>query len=300
MPELPDIAIYLEALERRILGARIIGMRVASPFLVRSVDPPVKTAVGHRVESLRRLGKRIVIGLDDGLFLVLHLMIAGRLQWATAGADLPGKKGLAAFDFETGTLILTEMGSKKRASLHLVQGEAALVEHDPGGVEPLAIDRNAFAQALTAENHTLKRTLTDPHLFAGIGNAYSDEILHAAKLSPIAMSRGLSEAETTRLFEATRATLHAWIERGRTETGDGWPTKVTAFRPAMAAHGKYGKPCPACGTAIQRIVYASNETNYCPRCQTGGRLLVDRALSQVLKADWPKTIDELERRRPPP
>ena len=309
MPELPDIAIYLEALERRILGAELTGLRIASPFLVRSVDPPVKTAVGHRVESLRRLGKRIVIGLDSGpdgeLFLVLHLMIAGRLQWAAPGAALPGKKGLAAFDFAgglsgDGTLILTEMGSKKRASLHLVRGAEALAEHDPGGVEPLEIDRDGFAAALTAENHTLKRALTDPHLFAGIGNAYSDEILHAAGLSPIAMTTKLGDDQITRLYEATQATLLAWVERGRHETGDGWPTKVTAFRPAMAAHGKYGKPCPVCRTPIQRIVHADNETNYCPRCQTGGKLLADRALSTLLKADWPKTIDELENRRKAP
>lgn len=297
MPELPDIAIYLEALERRILGAELAGLRIASPFLLRSVDPPVQTAVGHRVESLRRLGKRIVIGLDGELFLVLHLMIAGRLQWAAAGAALPGKKGLAAFDFETGSLILTEMGSKKRASLHLVRGLESLAEHDPGGVEPLEIGRAGFAAALTAENHTLKRALTDPRLFAGIGNAYSDEILHAAGLSPVAMTSKLTEDEITRLHDATRSTLLDWIERGRKEVGDGWPTKVTAFRPAMAAHGKFGKPCPACGTLIQRIVHAANETNYCPRCQTGGKLLADRALSTVLKKDWPKTIDELENRR---
>lgn len=300
MPELPDIAIYIEALERRILGAELTGLRIASPFLVRSVDPPIRSAAGHRVESLHRLGKRIVIGLDGELFLVLHLMIAGRLQWAPAGAALPGKKGLAAFDFEAGTLILTEMGSKKRASLHLVRGKAALCEHDPGGVEPLEADRDAFAAALTTENHTLKRTLTDPRLFSGIGNAYSDEILHAARLSPIAMTQKLSEEEVDRLYEATRSTLLAWIERGRQEVGDGWPTRVTAFRPAMVAHGKFGKPCPACGTPIQRIVHAANETNYCPRCQTGGRLLADRALSTVLKSDWPKTIEELEKRRRTP
>lgn len=300
MPELPDIEIYLEALRHRILGAELTGLRIASPFLLRSVDPPLKTAVGHRVAGLRRLGKRIVISLDGELFLVLHLMIAGRLQWAAHGAALPGKKGLAAFDFETGTLILTEMGSKKRASLHLVRGEAALAGHDPGGIEPLAVDRDAFAAALTAENHTLKRALTDPHLFAGIGNAYSDEILHAARLSPIAMTSKLSEEEATRLYEATHETLLTWIERGRREAGDGWPTRVTAFRPAMAAHGKYGKPCPACGTPIQRIVHADNETNYCPRCQTGGKLLADRALSTLLKKDWPKTIEELESRRRSP
>ncbi|MEQ8397014.1 DNA-formamidopyrimidine glycosylase family protein [Thalassobaculum sp.] len=300
MPELPDIAIYLEALERRILGAEITGLRVASPFLVRSVDPPIRSAIGHRVESLRRLGKRIVIALNDDLFLVLHLMIAGRLQWAAPAAVLPGRKGLAAFDFDTGTLILTEMGSKKRASLHLVRGAAALADHDPGGVEPLEVDRDGFAAALRAENHTLKRALTDPHLFSGIGNAYSDEILHAAKLSPIALSQRLDEDEVTRLFEATRGTLLAWIERGRKEVGNGWPTKATAFRPAMAAHGKYGKPCPVCATRIQRIVHAVSETNYCPRCQTGGKLLADRALSQVLKSDWPKTIDELERKRGSP
>lgn len=297
MPELPDIAIYLEALERRILGAGLTAVRIASPFLLRSVDPPLKAAVGHRVERLCRLGKRIVIGLDGELFLVLHLMIAGRLQWAVAGAALPGKKGLAAFDFEAGSLILTETGSKKRASLHLVRGVDALSAHDPGGVEPLEVGRDGFAAALTAENHTLKRALTDPHLFAGIGNAYSDEILHAACLSPVAMTSKLTADEITRLYDATRSTLLAWIDRGRREIGDGWPANVTAFRPAMAAHGKYGKPCPTCGTPIQRIVHAANETNYCPRCQTGGRLLADRALSTVLKKDWPKTIEELENRR---
>jgi len=300
MPELPDIAIYLEALERRILGAEIKGLRIASPFLLRSVDPPIGNAAGHRVDSLRRLGKRIVIGLDGDLYLVLHLMIAGRLQWSAAGAALPGRKGLAAFDFDAGTLILTEMGSKKRASLHLLRGAEALAEHDPGGIEPLEIDRDGFAAALTSENHTLKRALTDPHIFAGIGNAYSDEILHAARLSPIVLSRKLTGEEITRLFEATRYTLLAWIERGRREVGDGWPAKVTAFRPAMAAHGKYGKPCPACGTPIQRIVHAANETNYCPRCQTGGRLLADRALSTLMKKDWPKTFEALENRRRSP
>ncbi len=297
MPELPDIEIYLEALERRILGAEIKGLRIASPFLVRSVEPPIKAALGRRVETLRRLGKRIVIGLDGDLFLVLHLMIVGRLQWAAAGAALPGRKGLAAFDFEAGSLILTEMGSKKRASLHLVRGASALADHDPGGVEPLAVDRAGFAAALTAGNHTLKRALTDARRFAGIGNAYSDEILHAAGLSPVAMTRKLTDDEIDRLHAATRSTLLAWIDRGRREVGDGWPARVSAFRPAMAAHGKYGKPCPVCGTAIQRIVHADNETNYCPRCQTGGRLLADRALSTLLGKDWPKTLEELEERK---
>lgn len=302
MPELPDIVIYLEALERRILGAELTGLRVASPFLLRTVDPPAQAAVGRRVENLRRLGKRIVIGFEGELFLVLHLMIAGRLQWTSADAPMPGRKGLAAFDFSggppgDGALILTEMGSKKRASLHVVRGAAALEEHDPGGIEPLDADLEVFAATLRAENHTLKRTLTDPHLIAGIGNAYSDEILHAARLSPIAMTFDLTDGEIARLHAATRSTLLDWIERGRKETGDGWPSKVSAFRPAMVAHGKYGKPCPACGTPIQRIVRADNETNYCPSCQTGGRLLADRALSRLLKKDWPRSVEELEKRK---
>lgn len=297
MPELPDIEVYLEALRRRVTGARLTGLRIASPFLVRTVDPPVRSAVGHCVTGLRRLGKRVVIALDGELFLVLHLMIAGRLQWAAAGAALPGRKGLAAFDFETGTLILTEMGSKKRASLHLLRGEAALAGHDPGGAEPLEVDREGFATALTAGSHTLKRALADPHQFAGIGNAYSDEILHAARLSPVTLARSLSAEEVDRLYAATRTTLQGWIERGLQETGDGWPGKVTAFRPGMAVHGRFGKPCPVCGTAVQRILHADNETNYCPRCQTGGRMLADRALSTLLRKDWPKTVDELEERR---
>ena len=297
MPELPDITVYIDALERRILGAEIVGVRIANPFLLRTVDPPATELVGRRVEALRRIGKRIAFGVEGGIWAVLHLMIAGRLQWAAPQAALPGRKGLAALDFEAGTLILTEQGSKKRASLHLLRGAAALDDLDPGGAEPLEIDRDTFAAVLRSENHTLKRALTDPHLLSGIGNAYSDEILYAARLSPVTMTPKLSEAEVDRLYEATRSTLLDWIERLRSQTGEGWPKKVTAFHKEMAVHGKYRAPCPRCGGPVQRIVHASNETNYCPTCQTEGRLLADRALSQVLKKDWPKTLEELERRR---
>jgi formamidopyrimidine-DNA glycosylase len=294
MPELPDVTVYIEALEARFLGAELEGVRLASPFLLRTVTPPPQALVGRRVTSLRRLGKRIAIGFDGDLWFVLHLMIAGRLHWKAAGAPIPAKRGLAAFDFAPGTLILTEAGSKKRASLHIVAGADGLAALDPGGLEVLECDVAAFAAALTRENHTLKRVFTDPRVFSGIGNAYSDEILHRAHLSPVAMSRNLTAAEIEMLHAATRDTLALWIDRLRTETGDGFPEKVTAFRAEMAVHGKYGKPCPECGTAVQRIRYASNETNYCPRCQTGGRLLADRALSRLLKKDWPRTIDELE------
>jgi formamidopyrimidine-DNA glycosylase len=272
-------------------------VRIGGPSLLRSVDPPVAAAEGRRVVALRRLGKRIAIGLEEELFLVLHLMIAGRLRWRPRGAALARRGGLAAFDFESGTLLLTEAGTKRRARLHVVRGEAALAAHDPGGLEVQACDLASFGARITAENHTLKRTLTDPRILAGIGNAYSDEILHRARLSPVRQTRQLSEAETLRLFAAARETLSAWTERLRRETGDGFPEKVTAFREGMAVHGRFGKPCPACGAPVQRIVHAENETNYCAACQTGGRLLADRALSRLLHQDWPRTLDELEARR---
>lgn len=303
MPELPDIEAYLTALDRRVMGVRLTGIRLASPFLLRSVDPPLAAFEGCSATALRRIGKRIAIGVEGDLWLVLHLMIAGRLHWAEPGAKMPGgKRGLAAFDLETGSLILTEAGSKKRASLHAVRGTSALDDHDPGGIEPLEIDLNAFRAALTHGNHTLKRALTDPRAFAGIGNAYSDEILHRARLSPIAMSQKLGEEEIARLYDATRSTLTDWRNRLCAEAEAAFPEKVTAFRPEMAVHGKYGEACPACGTAVQRIVYATNETNYCPACQTGGRVLADRSLSRLLKKDWPRSVEELEAlgaRRPP-
>jgi formamidopyrimidine-DNA glycosylase len=297
MPELPDVTVYIEALGARIAGARFERARLATPFLLRSVDPPLSAASGRRVIALRRLGKRIVIGLEDDLFLVLHLMIAGRLHWRKPGDKVPGRIGLAAFDFSSGTLTLTEAGTKRRAALHLVRGEAGLREHDPGGLEVLEADRETFRAALSRENHTLKRSLTDPGIFSGIGNAYSDEILHRAKLSPVKQSRQLSAEETARLFESTRATLLDWCERLRVEAGGNFPEGVTAFREGMAVHGRYGKPCPMCGAPVQRIVFADNETNYCAVCQTGGRLLADRALSRLLKQDWPRTLEELEERR---
>ena len=299
MPELPDVTVYLEALERRILGARLERVRLLTPFVLRSVDPPLSAAAGKAVVGFRRLGKRIVIALEDDLFLVIHLMIAGRLHWRPAGARPPGKIGLAAFDFSTGTLILTEAGTKRRASLEVVRGENALGQHDPGGLDVFAAPLEAFHAALVAENHTLKRVLTDPRVFSGIGNAYSDEILHRARLSPVKQSQVLDAEEIRRLWEATRTVLTEWIERLRQESGDEFPEGVTAFRPAMAVHGRYGKPCPQCGTPVQRIVYADNETNYCARCQTGGRLLADRSLSRLLHRDWPKTVDEWEARRRP-
>ena len=295
MPELPDITVYIDALERRVLGECLEGVRLTNPFLLRTVDPPIAEAGGKTVQGLRRIGKRIAIGLEGELWLVIHLMIAGRLHWKKKGADPPGRRGLAAFDFASGTLILTEAGTKRRASLHCVRGEPGLAALDPGGLEVFDIDKTAFAEALTAHNHTLKRALTDPHLFSGIGNAYSDEILHRARLSPVAMTQKLDATETTRLFEATKDTLAHWVELLRADTGEGFPEKVTAFRDEMAVHGRYGKPCPVCGTKVQRIRYASNETNYCPRCQTEGQLLADRALSRLLKKDWPRSIDELER-----
>jgi len=297
MPELPNVEVYLEALRPRILGQPLERARVASPFVLRSVEPPLPALVGRAVQGLRRLGKRLVVVFPDELFLVVHLMIAGRLHWRPRGAKIPGKVGLAAFDFPTGTLALTEAGTKKRAALYAVRGAAALAEHDPGGLEVLDADLAAFAAALTRERHTLKRVLTDPRVFSGIGNAFSDEILHRARLSPVRLSQDLTAAEQATLFEATRATRRDWIARLREETGEGFPEHVTAFHPAMAVHGRYGKPCPVCGAPVQRIVYAENETNYCARCQTGGRLLADRSLSRLLKSDWPRTLEELEERR---
>jgi formamidopyrimidine-DNA glycosylase len=293
MPELPDITVYIEALESRIVGETLERTRIPKPFLLRSVDPPISAAHGKQVVGVRRMGKRIVVELEDDLFLVIHLMIAGRLRWVPAGGKVPGKIGLAAFDFSNGTLILTEAGSKRRASLWLVRGEQSLEQFERGGLEVLDSDVAAFTERLISENHTLKRSLTDPRLFSGIGNAYSDEILHHARLSPIKHTRRLSEEEIQRLFDATRATLIEWTERLRKESKGDFPAKVTAFREEMAVHGKFGKPCPVCGTPVQRIRYADNETNYCPRCQTDGRLLADRALSRLLKQDWPRSIDEL-------
>ena len=297
MPELPDIAVYVEALERFALGRTLERVRITSPFLLRSWDPPISSAEGRRLTRVRRIGKRIVMGLEDELFLVLHLMIAGRLRWRPQGAKVPGRNGLAAFDFSNGTLLLTEASKKKRASLFLVRGAEALAEHDPGGLEVLENDLGAFRAALSRENHTLKRALTDPHLLAGIGNAYSDEILHSAGMSPFKRTDQLADAEWERLFEATREILVSWTERTRREVGDGFPDKVTAFREGMAVHGRFGKPCPVCETPVQRLVYAQNEANYCPTCQTAGRLLADRALSRLLKQDWPRTLEELEARK---
>lgn len=296
MPELPDVTVYLDCLRPRIVGRPLEKVRLVSPFLVRTVEPPVAAAEGRRVAGLRRIGKRLVWEMEGDLFLVLHLMIAGRLWWRGRGERIPGKKGLAAFDFPEGTLLLTEVATKKRAALHLVQGEAALAALDPGGLEPLACDADAFRARLLAERHTLKRALTDPRLFSGIGGAYSDEILHRARLSPVKLTGKLAEEEVARLHEATRAVLAEWIDRLRAEVGDGFPEKVTAFRPEMAVHGKFGRPCPDCGAPVQRIVHAANETNYCAGCQTGGRLLADRALSTLLKKDWPRSLEELEDR----
>ncbi|MCE2542119.1 MAG: formamidopyrimidine-DNA glycosylase [Acidobacteria bacterium] len=294
MPELPDVEVYVACLAPRIVGRRIERIRLLRPFVLRSVAPPLDDAAGRTVESVARLGKRIVIGLAGGLFLVLHLMIAGRLRWRERGAAIPKKLGLAAFDFSSGTLLMTEAGSIKRAALHVAAGQAGLQAHDRGGLEPLAADADAFRDALTRENHTLKRSLTDSRLFSGIGNAYSDEILHAAGLSPLTLTQRLTSAEITRLREAARKTLIDWTARLRRAAGDDFPEKVTAFRPGMAVHGRYGKPCPACDGPVQRIVYAGNESNYCPACQTGGKLLADRALSRLLKRDWPRTLEEME------
>jgi formamidopyrimidine-DNA glycosylase len=295
MPELPDVTAYLAALEPRIVGRPLTGIRIASPFLLRSVDPPLRETFGKTVVGLRRVGKRIVMELADRIFIVVHLMIAGRLHWKDApAAKIPGKLGLAAFDFPNGTLLFTEAGTKKRAALHLARGEEALAAHDAGGIDPLTADLPAFRAALTRESHTVKRALTDPRFFSGIGNAYSDEILHRARLSPVKLTRQLTDEEIARLHAGTQATLNDWITRLTTEARDAFPEKVTAFRPDMAVHGRYGKPCPDCGAPVQRIVHADNETNYCARCQTGGRLLADRALSRLLHQDWPKTLEELE------
>jgi formamidopyrimidine-DNA glycosylase len=301
MPELPDVVAYLTALQPRVVGQPLVHLRLASPFLLRTFDPPIRAVEGKRVVGLRRLGKRIVFDLEDDLHLVLHLMIAGRLHWRGSATGLASRMSLAAFDFPGGTLLLTEAGSKKRAALHLVRGEEALAEHARGGLEVFGSDLESFRAALTRENHTVKRALTDPRLFSGIGNAYSDEILHRARLSPAKWTLRLMEEEIASLHEAARGTLEEWTERLTSEAKKSFPEKVTAFREGMAVHGRYGKPCPVCGTKIQRIVYAENESNYCPTCQTGGKLLADRALSQLLKKDWPKTLEELEeRKRPPP
>src|SRR5213594_155610 len=292
MPELPDVLLYIESLKPRILSQQLERVRLASPFVVRSVAPPLSRIHGRTVRALSRLGKQIIWEFDGDLFLVVHLMIAGRFQWKQRYAKIPGKLGLAAFDFPTGTLLLTEAGSKKRASLHLVEGRAALAEFDRGALEVLDSTPAAFREALTRENHTLKRALTDPRLFSGIGNAYSDEILHRARLSPMKLTRSLSDAELVRLFDASRATLTWWIDRLRAQTGAGFPEKVTAFHEDMAVHGRFRKPCPVCGRPVQRIVYAENECNYCASCQTGGRLLADRSLSRLLKDDWPRRLSD--------
>ena len=294
MPELPDVTVYIEALTERVLNQTIQKIRITSPFLVRSFDPPIREAEGKKVLRLRRLGKRIVFELEDDLFLVVHLMIAGRFHWKPPNAKIARKYGLAAFDFRTGTLSLTEAGTKKRASLYLVRGADGLQVLDPQGLEIFDADLTAFRNALTRENHTLKRALTDPHLFSGIGNAYSDEILHRARLSPVQLTRRLKDSEIETLYNAVREILTEWIERLRRERGKGFPEHVTAFRKEMAVHGKYRKPCPVCGSPVQRIVHAENETNYCAKCQTGGKLLADRSLSRLLKEDWPRSLEELE------
>ena len=293
MPELPDVTVYVERLDTRLLAQVLERVRLLNPFVLRSVDPPIARAEGKEVKCVRRLGKRVVIALEGELFLVLHLMIAGRLRWLEKTAKLPGRITLAAFEFANGTLAFTEAGTKRSASLHLVKGEAALAAMDPGGIEVFDASLEQFAKRLRRDNHTLKRALTDPKLFSGIGNAYSDEILHRAKLSPVALSASLGDAEVARLHGATQATLAEWTNRLRKEAGE-FPETVTAFREGMAVHGRYGKPCPVCGSPVQRIVYAENETNYCARCQTGGRILADRALSRLLKKSWPRSIDDLE------
>ena len=293
MPELPDIAVYVEALERRIRGRKLERVRLVSPFVVRTAVPPITAAEGRAVTGVRRLGKRVVLALEGSLFIVLHLMVAGRLRWLGRSERLPGRITLAAFDFPDGSLAFTEAGTKKRASIHLVDGEAALAAMNPGGLEPVDSEPTVFAARLTAENHTLKRALTDPRLFSGIGNAYSDEILHRAQLSPLALTQKLSPEEIERVHRATVDVLTEWTERLRAQAGEAFPEGVTAFRPEMAVHGKYGKPCPVCGAPVQRIVYAENETNYCARCQTGGVVLADRALSRLLHKSWPRNIDEL-------
>ncbi len=294
MPELPDVTVYVERLRTRIVGEPLRRARLGSPFVLRSVDPPLEAAESRSVRAVDRLGKRIVMAFDGDLSLVIHLMIAGRLRWRPPGAPIPRRRGLAAFDFPGGTVLFTEEGGTRRASLHVVGGAEALRRHDPGGLEVLEADAAAFRARLTGENHTVKRALTDPRLFSGIGNAYSDEILHAARLSPLKWTRRLRDAEIERLFEAARETLAGWTERLRRESGNRFPEKVTAFHEGMAVHGRYGRPCPACGAPVQRIVYADSEANYCPRCQTGGRLLADRSLSRLLGSDWPRSLDELD------
>ena len=294
MPELPDINAYLWALEARVVGKTLERVRLGSPFVLRTVQPPIADVQGQVVRELRRIGKRIAIGLNNDLWLVIHLMIAGRLHWRARGVKLSGRNNLAAFDFPDGSLVITEAGTKRRASLHVVSGEPGLRAMDPGGIEIFAATGDEFRAALTAENRTLKRALTDPRIVSGIGNAYSDEILHSARLSPLALTRKLNDDEWNRLYSATRTTLETWVHRLREEAERGFPEKVTAFRPEMAVHGRFGQPCPRCGDAVQRIRYADNETNYCARCQTGGKLLADRALSRLLGADWPRTLDELE------
>jgi formamidopyrimidine-DNA glycosylase len=294
LPELPDIVVYIEALDARIVGQRLERVRLLNPFLLRTADPPISAVEGRRVTGLRRVGKRIVIGLEGELFVVLHLMIAGRLRWSVAGGRAAGRVGLAVFEFSSGALVFAEAGTKRRASLHLAQGEAALERFDAGGLEVLEADLAAFSARLKAENHTLKRALTDPRIFSGIGNAYSDEILHRARLSPVVLTSQLTADESARLHEAARETLTEWTQRLRQVAGSAFPDKVTAFRDGMAVHGRYGQPCPVCRAPVQRIVYAENETNYCARCQTGGRVLADRALSRLLKKSWPRSIDELD------
>jgi formamidopyrimidine-DNA glycosylase len=294
MPEYPDVTVYVEALSERVLNQPIQKIRIGSPFVLRSFDPPISAAEGKKVTALRRLGKRIVFELEEDFFLIVHLMIAGRFHWKPKGARIARKYGQAAVDFPNGTLLLTEAGTKKRASIHLVRGEAGLKEHDPGGLDVFDTSLEQFREALTRENHTLKRSLTDPGLFSGIGNAYSDEILHRARLSPIRLTKQMTEKEIETLYHAIRDSLSGWIERLRKERNGRFPEKVTAFRPDMAVHGKYRKPCPVCGSPVQRIVHAENETNYCAKCQTGGKLLADRSLSRLLKEDWPRSLEELE------
>ena len=294
MPELPDIVVYLEALDGRVVGKELKGVRIASPSVLRTYDPPFDAAVGRVVVRLRRIGKRIVFEFSDSMFMVIHLMVAGRLRWQAPGSPIPKKVGLAGLDFDDGTLVLTEQGTKKRAGIWVLEGEEALGEQDRGGIEPLEMSVDEMKAALRAENRTIKRALTDPRLFSGIGNAYSDEILWQARMAPTVRTRSLTDEDLSGLYEAIQVSLREWTERLRQEVGEGWPTKVTAFRPDMAVHGRYGEPCPRCGSPVQRIVYASNETNYCATCQTGGKLLADRSLSRLLKDDWPKTVDELE------
>jgi formamidopyrimidine-DNA glycosylase len=294
MPELPDVEVYLEALARRVRGAKLEALRIAQPFILRTVDPKPAELEQRKVVELRRVGKRVALGFEGDVWLVIHLMIAGRLHWAELGKKPPGRKPLVELRFSTGVLTLTEAGSKRRASLHVLRGAESLTAHDPGGIEPLESDVATFTRALRSANHTLKRSLTDPRLISGIGNAYSDEILHRARLSPILMTGRITDEEIARLFDATRAVLREWVDRLRAQAGSEFPEGVTAFRPEMAVHGRYRKPCPECGSPVQRIVYAENETNYCATCQTGGRLLADRALSRLLKADWPRTLEEME------